>query len=450
MLSGVGLYGGFAGGETELEQRDPVVHQTILSGDLNDDDQVESSDSSCCLAQSEPGCNDLECESAVCGADPFCCKQVWDLTCARRTVCVCGDLCSVQCDNSFHVVVGSGMDATVVLNGFVITSGNANGETARTTRGGGILIEDGDTTVVNCVVFNNRADAEGGGMYHRGSATIVNVLFAGNAASWGGGVFHADGNASFTNCIFTGNTTDDAGGGMANSGSSPTITNCSFSGNNGGGIQNRFGAAPIVTNSIFWRNVANDMQDESAQISSDPSSRAEVNYTDVQGLMGALGGTGNIGEDPMFVDALGLDHEGGTPDDDLRLSAGSPCIDAGSNLAVPEDIADLDADGDRTEQTPVDIDRTGRFFDDPQSPNTGEGAPPIVDMGAFEVPSDCNDNDVFDDEDVANKTSDDCNGNNVPDECEIREDSPASGGPFFCTLDCNRDCDDNGQPDDCY
>lgn len=38
LLSGVGLYGGFAGGETELDQRDPDVNVTVLSGDLNGDD----------------------------------------------------------------------------------------------------------------------------------------------------------------------------------------------------------------------------------------------------------------------------------------------------------------------------------------------------------------------------------------------------------------------------
>jgi len=37
----------------------------------------------------------------------------------------------------------------------------------------------------------------------------------------------------------------------------------------------------------------------------------------------------------MFVDA----------DDNLRLSSGSPCIDAGDNTAVPADTADLDDDG---------------------------------------------------------------------------------------------------------
>ncbi|MCH8241484.1 MAG: hypothetical protein IH897_02605, partial [Planctomycetes bacterium] len=35
---GVGVYGGFAGGETDLDQRDPRLHETVFSGDLNGDD----------------------------------------------------------------------------------------------------------------------------------------------------------------------------------------------------------------------------------------------------------------------------------------------------------------------------------------------------------------------------------------------------------------------------
>jgi hypothetical protein len=63
---------------------------------------------------------------------------------------------------------------------------------------------------------------------------------------------------------------------------------------------------------------------------------------------------------------------------------GSPCIDAGCNWGVPRDLADLDDDGDTTEMTPLDLDGQGRFFDDPDTGDTGCGCPPVVDMGAYE------------------------------------------------------------------
>ncbi len=82
----------------------------------------------------------------------------------------------------------------------------------------------------------------------------------------------------------------------------------------------------------------------------------------MNGCVGPVCGDGNIDADPLFVD----------PDDgDLRLSPGSPCIDAGDNTAVPEEIT-------------TDLDGNPRFVDDPGTADTGYGDPPVVDMGAFE------------------------------------------------------------------
>ena len=72
------------------------------------------------------------------------------------------------------------------------------------------------------------------------------------------------------------------------------------------------------------------------------------------------------------VKADGPDGIAGTEDDNLRLSPGSPSIDAADNLAVPPDTADLDGDGDTTEPTPLDLDGNRRIVNR------------IVDMGAYE------------------------------------------------------------------
>ncbi|MEM7228996.1 MAG: hypothetical protein AAF432_09295 [Planctomycetota bacterium] len=37
-----------------------------------------------------PGCNDLNCCSAVCAKDPFCCETQWDLMCISEAVATCG------------------------------------------------------------------------------------------------------------------------------------------------------------------------------------------------------------------------------------------------------------------------------------------------------------------------------------------------------------------------
>ena len=95
-------------------------------------------------------------------------------------------------------------------------------------------------------------------------------------------------------------------------------------------------------------------------------------------------GLGNINLDPQLVDADGADDLVGTEDDDLRLSVGSPGADAGNNDAVPADVTDLDGDGNVVESVSVDLDGNRRFGDDPSSPDTGSGPPPIVDLGAYE------------------------------------------------------------------
>jgi hypothetical protein len=90
-------------------------------------------------------------------------------------------------------------------------------------------------------------------------------------------------------------------------------------------------------------------------------------------------GLGNISKDPRFVDADGLDNIFGTEDDDLRLQAGSPCIDAGDNEV------DTDAIAPGVQLLPgVDADLRVRRFDDPATTDKGSGTSPIVDMGAYE------------------------------------------------------------------
>ena len=156
------------------------------------------------------------------------------------------------------------------------------------------------------------------------------------------------------NCTFSGNHCSHDAGGMSNrSSSTSTIVNCTFDGNHagqsGGAMKNQSSTAVTVTNSILWSNTPN-------QIS---GSITVVTYSDVQG---GWSGTGNIDADPMFVDP---DNE------DFRLAAGSPGIDAADNTAVPDDIT-------------TDLDGNPRFLEIPETPDTGNGTLPIVDMGAFE------------------------------------------------------------------
>ena len=183
------------------------------------------------------------------------------------------------------------------------------------------------------------------------SPTVTNCTFNGNTGS---GIHNFNGpSPTVTNCIFFDNAS-----GMNNSASWPTVTNCTFIGNIGG--MNNFVSSPTVTNCIFWANVH-------YQISAIDSSMT-VTYCDVQG---GYPGTGNIHSPPLL-------------DGSLHLLAGSPCIDAGNNSALLADTADLGNDGDTTEPIPYDYRGNPRRFDDPATPDTGLGTPPILDIGADE------------------------------------------------------------------
>ena len=115
---------------------------------------------------------------------------------------------------------------------------------------------------------------------------------------------------------------------MLNLFSSPTITNCTFSGNSatlaGGGMYSEGASSPLITNCIMWGDTA-PLDPEIASVGSQPFAA----YSDIEGGCAASGsfcGAGNIDSDPFFeTGQLG----------DFYLNATSPCVDAGTG--VPTD-----------------------------------------------------------------------------------------------------------------
>jgi len=337
LINGVAIKGGYAGyGEADPNVRDIEAYETILSGDLNGDDGPNFANNG---------------------------------------------------ENNYNVVTIGTVDSNTVLDGFTIRGGNANGSSSERC-GGGIFNNGGSSTLTNCTFSGNRARWFGGGMYNvGGSPTLTNCSFIGNLASDDGGGMgnYSSSSPELINCTFSSNTASDRGGGVRTYYSSCILTNCLFNGNRsfggagmdstrssmvltnctfsrnqaahaGGGIYTTSGNIPVVTNCIFWGNSHfSAVISESSQISA-----GNVNYSCVQGWTGNFGGVGNIGYDPLFVDANGADNIFGTEDDNLRLLSTSPCINGGDNTAVPVEVV-------------TDLDGNPRIKDD------------VVDMGVYEA-----------------------------------------------------------------
>lgn len=259
--------------------------------------------------------------------------------------------------------------------------------------GGGVYnCGSGTLALIRCSVNDNEAVLEGGGLCNvGGDVQVLNGTFIANhAGGLGGGLSNAGGGqVALTNCVMSGNISGLLGGALSTSeGGISVVANCAFSANEAaylaGGSYTFAGGETALANAILWGNRDLGGVGEAAQLDADETSGLSVDYCCVQGWTGDLGGIGNFGDDPMLRDADGEDDIPGTADDDVRLSAGSSCIDAGDNLAVPPDTFDLDNDGETDGPVPVDLDDHARFFDDPSIEDTGNGEPPIVDIGAYE------------------------------------------------------------------
>ena len=233
----------------------------------------------------------------------------------------------------------------------------------------------------------NATDNTGGAIRNENHSDpiLINCGFYSNIGAHGAGLYNYQSNPVMINCIASGNIAVEYGGVIYNRDSiDGGITNCTFVGNTAylrGAVLYNILSNPTIQNSILWGNT----DPNSTPIVTESGSPA-VNYSCIQG--GWPAGTGNIDDNPMFIDPNGADGVIGTTDDDFRLFAPSPCIDAGDNTAVPADILDLDNDANVLERVSLDFAGNARFVDIPDAADMGipdlPGYPDIVDMGAVE------------------------------------------------------------------
>jgi hypothetical protein len=272
----VAAYGGFAGGETDRAQRDPVKNLTVLDGDLGPEGRA------------------------------YHVVQLWH--------------------TEPYANAGS------ILDGFTIRNGSATHAAPGWDRsGGGMLVVTGSPTIRNCVFETNESAGPGGAvLLENGTSPVfIACVFRDNRATHHvGGAVAVFGNARalLAGCLLHNNRAWGWGGAVfASSGGRASLVNCTVAGNlagwGGGAVHAHADGAVSVANSIVRGNMMGDVP---IQVAASGGGAAAATYSNVED---GFPGPGNIDGDPAFVDVSAGDY---------RLASCSPCLGLGGISALAE------------------------------------------------------------------------------------------------------------------
>jgi len=377
------LYGGFFAGATSVADRDPVAHPTVLSGDIDENDTVDADG-------------------------------------------VTSTYSDIVGTNAYHLITfPSTPDASMSLNGLVLTGGRASGGSSGDQRGADLLCTTGGTVtlrnlrvvgnrmtsravIYGCNVeasdasFENNHSSDVGAIMAGGNARFARTLFSGNSADTQAALFYFSasdlllldsavvgnqsggaagairtfGTTELTNVAFSGNGGSGPGTvAWVGAGGDLTLTNVTVSGNSSasnGAIDFQSTGRLAVRNSILWNNRTGSTTGSlDASLTDGGSGTVEIRNSILQGSGGSGGwipswtdGGGNLDTDPLFVTEVDP-TTAPTTTGDLRLRLASPAIDAGDN-AVVTTTTDLDGDA-RITGPAVDMgpwERPGELFSD--------------------------------------------------------------------------------------
>ncbi len=142
-------------------------------------------------------------------------------------------------------------DGTATISGMTIINSGGGGAVrdfgmltvsgcTLTSGGGSGVYAAGVADISDCIITDNNCYQGGGvNVTATGTVTITNTTLSDNTTGGGGGLWN-DGNATMVDCVMTGNSTLGAGGGMYNTGEL-TATGCTISGDSGTGVNNAAG-----------------------------------------------------------------------------------------------------------------------------------------------------------------------------------------------------------------
>lgn len=280
LKNGVALYGGFTGVEESLLQRNPALTST-LSGEINS---------------------------------------------------------TATTDNTYNVVKATNVNASAILDGFLITAGQALGGAGFASAYGGGLFLDASLgnapTIRGCTFSNNAAITGGGAIYIvGGTISIERCFFFGNRISGSTGTGGAIGlgvavgaNLTLINCVFAQNFTLSAAGGgaiNANGGAVLNVYSSTFY-NNSASSGSVLAGVPSTAN--FRNCIFNGTGGAAAYFAPAVNVQHSV-------VPGGMPGTGIVSAAATFVNAAAAN---------FRLAAGSSGIDTGNNAAAATIATDFD------------------------------------------------------------------------------------------------------------
>ncbi len=281
----VNVYGGFAGGEIGLDERDFVANVTRLDG------------------------------SHVDGGE----------------------------NRVYHVVTG--VDGAMI-DGFTIQHGHAHEDDDPmnfNNYGGGMLNSNVSPTVSNCTFTDNHGFF-GGAIENisdtepQSSPSIIDCIFQDNSANrFGGAIDNDHSSPTITGCTFLDNMAEWGGGAINNLQGAPTVDSCVFQGNatdteidSNGGALLTYGAEAIVLNSSFTQNTAwfgGAVSNESASIVLDGCLFRENTSVTNGGAMHNIASSPDISGSIFYLNSAGDSLNVGQGGAIFSEDASSPNID---------------------------------------------------------------------------------------------------------------------------
>ena len=332
IADGAGVYGGFAGTENRRDQRQPGTARPVLSGDIGADDRVDASG-------------------------------------------VITDLAGIAGGNALHVVTIDSTQATTVLEGAIVTGGQASG-TAQSgcayACGGGLYVTGGAPQLRNLRLIANYASDRGGGLYAgQSNPTLIALTMQANQAAHGGAAFLQDVRSQVINTLIAGNHAAGDGGGLYAANSTVRMVNVTVAANRAGGS----GGGLLLGNGSSLSNalVAGNSAANGSEIG---GSATTVQYSLVQdGCSGEIACTDHVQTgNPGFVLAPDPAHAP-TSLGDFHAQPTSAAIDSGNNDAAFDPSL---PEGATISAVSVDLGNTPRII-------AARINPPQIDLGAFEA-----------------------------------------------------------------